>query len=175
MSKGDGEHPDPEQLTPLEELPPTDAGPGPLGVEGEITEIPTLAAVPTPPAEAATGGEDVIAAIADEEAGLPPVEEGPPADEEVAEEEGEEEEIEREPSRLSRLLASIGEASPYTMLLGVAVLALAVAIALLLAEASRYDFDSKVFKSPWFLAMLGLAGLVALAGPLVIYLTGRRT
>lgn len=94
-------------------------------------------------AEAEAAGAEQEQAVAEGEAELEPVKLEEQAVEEEKKEEEEEEEKEARPS----IFARMAEASPYTVLLGAALVALLVGVIFLLLELKVYDFDIRAKKA----------------------------
>jgi len=133
--------PAPGELAPGEPLPAEPLLGGPAeGLPGEM-----------PPAESAPAAEAGGAPqpAVEEETAIPEEQafgfmaETPKAEEEHPEEEEEEEEEEKE-----SFLEKISKVSPYTVMLGIAVAALLIAILCLLGEWSRYEFKTKAPPMP---------------------------
>ena len=90
-------------------------------------------------AEPEAAGAEQEQAVAEGEVELVPIKVG----EQEVEEEKEEEEEEARPS----IFARMAEASPYTVLLGAAFVALVVGVVFLLLELKTYDFDIRAKKA----------------------------
>jgi len=137
------------EFEPIEEQPETDALEGELApldegelppLDGGLEEAEAGEAAEPPPEEAGVAEgpellEEEAAFVAEEEAAAPAAED----EEDAAEEEEEEEEKQKKPG----LIEVITSASPYTVMLIVAFVALLLGILCLASELGRYEWDFK--------------------------------
>ncbi len=110
------------------------------------------------PGEAA--GEEILAGLGglSEEADEFSLDKG---DEEASEEEELEDEGGKKPAkRAQRILAAIGGSDPYTVLMGIALLALLFGILFFVLELSAYDFDIGAERAKQLVGSLGFAWLL---------------
>lgn len=136
--------------------------------EGEIPDFDEVDLSGTEPAAAEpldepTGSDDELAHTDEEEDG-----------EETAE--TAEEEAEEESEKKGGLLTALANASPYTVVLGLSLLAILVAILCLLLEWRSYDFEVKAKDKPVSAIsadQLGPASTAAAAWPIGVQLTSR--
>ncbi len=167
MSNAEGENPD---------LDPLDL-PGDEPVEAEASAEPTDTGAEDLAREPA-GGEEPTTEESVGEGEEPTAEEGGEEVEEAAPEEGEEGEEEKKQKLAGRVLEAIAKTDSYTVMLGISLLAIVIAIFCLLMELAAYDNDIKAegARQPamaWPADQFGPASTTAAAWPIDVKLTDK--